>query len=224
MNGRGAMRWAGQGERGMTLAETMLVLLVMSLVSSAVLSLMSMGLRTYWKGDLTTQVQQGGRIGLERMTRDLRAARRLYSGPAGSETFNLGCGVISFVLSHVGTVGLSDGSTIYATDKNVSGLIPYDGSYVSYYLAGNYTVSPSNANSVGPYLVKAVYDLSSGSLTETNMGTNVTSLAFSAGGGCPTPSSKEVTVTLTASQQAAGQNAAATDVVTEDVFLRNWHP
>lgn len=125
--------------RGMTLVELMVTLLVFSLVSTAVFSILFTSLKAYWKSDLATQVQQNGRLGMDRLTRDLRQARRLLDSSTqqtqGGFTFTTSCSPnpqISFVLPHYGSVALADGSTIYATDPNSSGMIPYDGSYVSY--------------------------------------------------------------------------------------------
>jgi prepilin-type N-terminal cleavage/methylation domain-containing protein len=210
--------------RGMTLVELMVVLLVFSLVSAAVFSLLFTSLKAYWKGDLATQVQQGGRLGLDRLTRDVRQARRLLASTgAGGFTFATSCSPnpqISFVLPHLKSVSLADGSTIYATDPNpTTGAIPYDGWYVSYYLSA--AQGSTTPDATGPYLERTVYDLTAQSLTTQSIASNVTALAFSSGGACPTASTREVTITLTASQTATGQNVSSTDVVKSDVALRN---
>ncbi len=215
-----------QDARGMTLVELMVGLLVFSMVMGAVFSLFSTSLTAYWKGDLATQVQQGGRLSLERMARDLRQARRLINGTTGgSFTFNIACNPyqISLVLPHLATVTLSDGTTIYATDALASGQIPYDGSYVSYFLSANPAGSfgDKTPNAVGPYLQRVVYDIAGTSLSTVSVASNVTSLAFASAGSCPGTSAREVTVTVTASQTATGQNVSSTDVVKSDVALRN---
>lgn len=212
--------------RGMTLVELMIVMLVFSLVSGAVFSLLFTSLKAYWKGDLATQVQQGGRLAMDRLGRDLRQARRLLDSSTqqtqGGFTFTTSCGAtpqISFVLPHLGNVTLTDGSTIYATDPSSSGAIPYDGSYVSYYLSA--TPGGTTPNAAGPYLERTVWNISGATLTTQSIAANITSLSFTAGGACPTKATRELTVTLTASQVASGQNVSSTDTVTSDVSLRN---
>jgi len=203
----------------MTLVELMVVLLVFSMVMGAVFSLLQTSLTAYWKGDLATQVQQGGRISLDRLTRDLRQARRLITGVTqGGFTFNTTCTPapqLSFVLPHTATVTLADSSTIYATDANSSGTIPYDGSYVSYYLAA--TQGGTTPNSSGPFLSKTVYDLVAATLATTTVASNITALST----GCPATTAREITITVTASQTATGQKVSSTDVVKSDVTLRN---
>ncbi len=211
-----------QDARGMTLVELMVGLLVFSMVMGAVFSLFSTSLTAYWKGDLATQVQQGGRISLERIARDLRQARRLINATTGgSFTFNTACNPyqISFVLPHLGPVTLSDGTTIYATDAIASGQIPYDGWYVSYYLSA--VQGGTTPNAVGPYLERTAYNVVVPSLSTVSIASNVTSLAFASGSSCPATSAREVTVTVTASQTATGQNVSSTDIVKSDVALRN---
>lgn len=220
------MRRRIQDARGMTLVELMVVLLVFSMVMGAVFSLLQTSLTAYWKGDLATQVQQGGRISLDRLTRDLRQARRIINSvTSGGFTFNTFCSTpqISFVLPHLATVTLADGTTIYATDANSSGTIPYDGSYASYYLAA--AQGGTTPNATGPFLEQTVYDLVGATLSTRSIATNVTGLAFldRATGACPStsPAARDVVVTVTASQTATGQNVSSTDVVKSDVTLRN---
>ncbi len=223
------MRRRLRDARGMTLMELMVVLLVFSLVSGAIFSLLFTSLKAYWKGDLTTQAQQGGRIGMERLTRELRQARRLFDLTTaitkGGFTFTTTCSPpqISFVMPHIGTVTLADGSRIQGTDPDMYGNIPYDGSYVSYYLASAQGTAPGSTtpNTAGPYLRRTVWDIASSTLTTQTVAGNVTALGLLAGGSCPTKASREITVTVTASQTAAGQNLTSTDVVTSDVVLRN---
>ncbi len=221
-------RWA-RDARGLTLAELLVVLLITGIVSGAVLTVFLTSLTTFTKGSVGTQVQQAGRIGVDRLSRELRQARRLYSGTQGGFSFNLPsvspCNQISFVLPHMALVTLSaPPSPVYMTDANpVSGAMPYDGSYVSYYLSSGSPLTTPNTN--GPYLVRTWYDGTT--LSTLTVAGNVTGLAFASGGGCPTTSSRLVTVTVTASQQANGvgvssqQVTSATDVVTLDIILRN---
>jgi Tfp pilus assembly protein PilW len=211
----------------MTLLELMMVLAITSLVAGAVFSVFMSSLTTYWKGDINTQVQQGARLAFDRLTRDLRSARSLCSSstctPSGSFPFTVACTPnpqISFVLPHYGNMTLADGSVIYGTDADSSGKIPYNGSYVSYYLAA--TQGSTTQNASGPYLERTVYDITGVTLSTTSIASNITSLAFSAGGVCPTTASREVTVTVTASQNPASQNIPpSTAVLTMDVTLRN---
>jgi prepilin-type N-terminal cleavage/methylation domain-containing protein len=224
-------RWNWQDARGLSLVEMLIVVAVLSLVTGAVFSIFTVSLQAYWKGDLGTQVQQGSRIALDRMTRDLRQARHLVTGSTqGGFAFNINGGLagcpsapqISFVLPHFGSVTLSapdqlGNSTIYMTDPNGSGLIPYDGYYVSYYLAAS--PGSTTLNGQGPYLEKTVYDINGTALSTVTIASNITGLTFSSGGGCPAAASREVTVRITASQTTVNQSA--TDVVTMDITLRN---
>jgi type II secretory pathway pseudopilin PulG len=213
----------------MTLVELLIVLAVFSLVMGAVLSIFTTSLKAFWKGDLNTQVQQGGRLSLDRISRELRASRRLITGVTqGGFTFNLTCSPnpqISFVLPHMVTVTLSDGTTsAYVTDANGSGTNPYDGWYVSYYLAA--TPGSATQNATGPYLIRKQYDLVGLALSTTTVATNITSLAIldRATSACPTAGAsgtRDVKLTVTASQTATGQGITATDVVSSDVTLRN---
>lgn len=210
----------------MTLLELMIVLAILSMASSAMFSLVLMSFKTYWKGDVAIQVQQGGRLSLDRMTRDLRQARRLVNGVTpsvglASFTFNTGCSTpqVSAVLPHFGNVTLTDGSTIYTLDANAFGVAPYDGAYVSYYLAA--TPDSARPNTTGPYLNRASYDLVANRITLSNVVSNITGLSLSAVGGCPTAVSREFTITLTAYQHQIGQGASSQMIVKEDVALRN---
>jgi len=212
----------------MTLLELIIVLAILSVTSDAIFSLMYASLKTYWKGDAATQAQQGARIATDRMIRDLRQARRLITGvteTAGSTsvTFNTGnCATapqISFALPHLASFTLSDGSTIYDTDANASGTIPYDGWYVSYYLTA--TSNGTTANATGPYLVRASYDLVGNTLIVTDVANNITGLAFNPAGTCPGTSAREFTLQVTALQNQTGQNVSSKTIVTDDVALRN---
>ena len=226
------MKRSGRGARGMTLIELMITLVVLSLASGAVLTLFQASLKAYWKGDINTQVQQGGRTGFERLTREIRAARRLYTGTSGGFTFALACSPsapqISFVLPHYALVNLSGTPTtqIYTTDMNAQGQMPYDGTYVSYYLSASQP-TPSNQtptlNSTGPYLVRTTYTLSSSTLGSSAVASNVTTLSFldAVSAACPTTSSRQLTIALTASQQTVSQGVSSTDVVTANIILRN---
>lgn len=223
-------RWRWRDARGMTLVEVMIALLVFSLMAGAIYSVFLTSLRAFWKGDLSTQVQQGGRVAVDRLSRDLRQARRLFSGTAGGFTFSVSGGLalcptpqISFVLPHMGNITLAGGATIYGTDANTSGTIPYDGSYVSYYLSANQAGTPgaTTLNTTGPYLNRTVYNITSTTLSTVTVGGNITALTFAAAGACPTTSSREVTVGVTASQQAASQGVSSTNLVTSDLTLRN---
>lgn len=227
------------GERALTLVELLIVLAIMSLVAGAIMSVFMTSLRTYWKGSLNTQVQQAGRISFDRLTRDLRAARKLVTATVqGGFTFSTSCTQISFILPHLGLVTLNDGKTvIYATDLNGAGSIPYDGYFVSYYLTLNQgSTVPNPGPNGGPYLNKTVYDINAAALSTvtiagpertaggTTGGANVSNLAFAVGGGvggCPVVATRDILVTVTASQQATGQNLQDTSVFTGDIALRN---
>lgn len=237
-------RWNWQDARGLSLVEMLIVIAVLSLVTGAVFSIFTVSLHAYWKGDLGTQVQQGSRIALDRMSRDMRQGRRLYAGTWGAPAFTFavngglaGCAgnpQISFVLPHVGTVTLADGvTTITMTDAKPGapnqGQIPYDGSYVSYYLSASQGQPGSwpALNTQGPYLIKMVYDINGNALSWTTIASNVatltngTPLTFTDAltGGCPSTASRQVTVALTAAQTTVDQSS--TDTVTMDVTQRN---
>ena len=219
-------------DRGMTLIELIIVLAILSVTSDAIFSIMFASLKTYWKGDLATQVQQGARISSDRMVRDLRQAGSLIDGKtktvgATTVNFNTSCGAapqISFVLPHLTLITLSDGSPIYDTDANGSGVIPYDGWYVSYYLAASSNSATPNAT--GPFLIRASYDFAGNAITLATVANDITGLTLSAVGACPTTAAHEFTVTLTAHQQTGGQVTAtgyqqSQTVITDDVALRN---
>jgi prepilin-type N-terminal cleavage/methylation domain-containing protein len=219
----------------MTLVELMIVLAIMAIVAGTIFSVFLTSLHAYWKGNVSTQVQQGARVALDRLTRDLREARFLYTGTQGGFAFNIGgpgCAQaapqISFAFPHFGTMTLSDNvTTIYATDPNSSGQMPYTGSYVSYYLAAS--AGSTTPNTSGPYLEKTIYDTNALTLTTITVANNITSLAVQAGTACPTTTSRELTATVTASSNPLGGtnpsgNAnvpTSTAVVTMDIALRN---
>jgi prepilin-type N-terminal cleavage/methylation domain-containing protein len=212
------------GEAGMTILELMIVLVILSIASDAMFSLLFASYKAYWKGDVATQVQQGGRIAATRMIRDVRAGRRLISGVTRtvgptSVTFNTSCTQVSMVQPHLGSVTLADGSSIYAPDPNAGGTVPYDGYDVSYYLAA--TSNGTTPNTAGPYLIRASYDIVANSIAVSNVAGNVTALNFSSGGGCITTATREFTMTITASQTQTGQGVSSQIVIKEDVTLRN---
>ena len=230
----------------MTLLELLIVLAILSLVAGAIMSVFMGSLRAYWKGSLSTQVQKGGRVAFDRLGRDLRAARRLCGNPScgthGGVNFDtINCSPappqIGFVQEHLGLVTLNDGKTvIYATDPNGGGVIPYDGYYVSYYLAASPGSTTATTN--GPYLERALWDLNAGAISiatiagpeqqgATNYGgANISNLAFAVGGGvggCPVAATRDILVTVTASQNTPLQSQALQDtsVFTGDISLRN---
>jgi hypothetical protein len=180
---------------------------------------------------VATQVQQGARISVDRMTRDLRQAGQLLNGVtkavgSTSVTFNTSCTTpqISMVLPHLNSVPLTPTGTIFAPDAETNamphpGLIPYAGSYVSYYLAAS--SNSATPNTTGPYFIRASYDLVGNTITLATVAGNVTGLALNPAGTCPTTSSKEFTVQVTASQTQTGQAVSSQATVTDDVTLRN---
>jgi prepilin-type N-terminal cleavage/methylation domain-containing protein len=215
-------------ERGITLIELMIVLLILSLATTAMFALLFASFSAYWRGDVASRVQQGARVSVDRVARDLRQARRLITGAtetvgATSVTFNTSCSPnpqISFALPHVAMVTLTNHSAIYDTDQDATGAVPYDGTYASYYLAGSSNSATPNAT--GPYLIRAAYTLvGTHTLTLQDVATNITGLSFSAGGSCPTTATREFTVTLTAFQRQIGQNVQSQTIVVDDVTLRN---
>lgn len=230
----------------MTVVELMVAIAVFALVTGAVSSVFMASLRAYWKGDQSTQIQQSGRVAIDRLSRDFRQARRLCTfavtcGTQGGFNFNsvvgnvtgcLGNPQISFVSPHFALVTLSDNITkVWMTDAVQSGptqgQIPYDGSFVSYYLAQSAspwssTDPTTQPNASGPYLKKTVWDKTASTLTTTIVAGNITGLTLAANGSCPAASAREMTVTLTASLPGNVQaTPPSAETVTTDIYLRN---
>jgi hypothetical protein len=209
----------------------MIVLAILSITSDAIFSIMFASLKSYWKGDVATQVQQGARVSVDRMVRDLRQAGQLINGVtkssgATSVTFNTSCTTpqISMALPHLASLSLTPTGTIFAPDAETAGMpnpgqIPYLGSYVTYYLAAS--VDSTTLNTTGPYLIRASYDVVATTITVTTVARNVTGLALNPAGTCPTTASREFTIQVTASQSQTGQNVSSTATVTDDVSFRN---
>jgi prepilin-type N-terminal cleavage/methylation domain-containing protein len=229
-------RWWGNA-RGMTLVEVMVTIFILSLITTSMTTVFLTIVRANWKAGNTIQAQQNARLGLDKLTRDLRQARRLmFTGTYGGVTFTTSCSAypqISFVLPHVASVTLSDGTTtVWAPDPKASdGTTPFDGWYVSYYLAGASPIVQGGSTaptqtSAGPYLVRAVWGDLAGSpvMKAATMALNITGLVLSDSGTgvCPasSPVPREIVVTLTATQILAGQNVS-TNTITQDVTLRN---
>lgn len=214
----------------MTLIELMIVLVILSLTSEAIFSLLYAGFKTYWKGDAASQAQAGARISVDRMIRDLRQAGQLINGTtetvgSTSVTFNTSCTTpqISMALPHLATVALTSGS-VFATDAETNamphpGTMPYAGTYVSYFLSA--ASNSATANTTGPYLIRASYDLVANTITLSNVAGNITGLSFNPGGSCPTTASRSFTVQITGKQTQTGQNVSSSATVTDDVTLRN---
>lgn len=215
----------------MSLVELLIVLAILSITSDAIFSIMFASLKTYWKGDVATQVQQGARVSADRMIRDLRQAGQLINGVtetagATSITFNTSCTTpqISMALPHLASVALTPTGTIFGPDAEVAGMpnpgqIPFAGSYVSYYLASS--SNGTTPNTTGPYLVRASYDLVATTIRVTTVAGNVTGLSLSHQGSCPTTASRQFTIQVTASKTQTGQNVSSQATVTDDVELRN---
>lgn len=239
-------RWNWRDARGLSLVEMLIVIAILALVTGAVFSIFTVSLQAYWKGDLGTQVQQGSRIALDRMSRDLRQGRRLYSSSTlyGTPGFTFGitgglagCAgfpQISFVLPHTGNVTLADGVTVITmTDAKPGapnqGQIPYDGYYVSYYLSASQGQPGAwpPLNQFGPYLIRMVWDINASALSWTTIASNIGSLNNSTPltftdaltGGCPSTASRQVKVGITASLTTVNQTS--TDTVRMDVTTRN---
>lgn len=217
-------------DRGMTLIELMIVLLILSLTSEAIFSLLYTSLQAYWKGDVATQAQQGARISIDRLTRDLRQAGKILNDGTAttvgstSVTFSTGCTTpqLSMELPHLANVALTPTGSIYGPDANASGTVPYPGWKVSYYLAA--ASNSATPNTAGPYLIRASYDMVGNTITLATVAANITAFSASAAGVCPGTAARELTVTLTATQQATGQNVSSQTTVAGDVTLRNTLP
>ena len=236
-------RW-WNNNRGMTLVEVIVTIFILSLITTSMTTVFLTIVRANWKAGNTIQSQQNARLGLDKLSRDLRQARRLmFSGTYGGVTFTTSCSTpqISFVLPHVASITLSDGTTtVWAPDPKASdgtipgsaGQTPFDGWYVSYYLAGapppvqNGSTAPTQSMA-GPYLVRAVWGDLAGTpvMKATTVAANITGLVLSDsnnGGACPasSPVPREIAVTVTATQILAGQNVSM-NTITQDVTLRN---
>jgi len=216
----------------MTLVELMTVLIVFSVVMGAASSLLLTSLKVYSKSGVSVQARAASALGLDRLGRDLRQARRLITGVietvgSTSFTFNTACNPtqVSMALPHTTTITLTGGSTEYGTDPNGSGTVPYDGWYVSYYLSSTQTAPVGAAapavNAVGPYLIRVQYDLTASKLSYATVAGAATALTASASGSCPTTSARALAVTVTGSATASNWTVTTTDIVTTDVTLRN---
>src|SRR5574337_1057529 len=133
-------RW-GQDIRGMSLVEVLIAVAVVAMIAGLMATVSITTTRANWKQSNNIQSQQNARIGLDKLTRDVRQAGKLFSsGTAyGGFIFTIACSgnpQLSFVLPHVKSFTLADRSQVWAPDINsTSGKVPYDGWYVSYYLA-----------------------------------------------------------------------------------------
>jgi len=226
-----SMKRGGRDIRGFTLIELIIVLFLMSLVAGAVYSIFYTSLKAYWKGDINTQVQASARQAIDQIARDVRQSRIVL--PAlneGGFQFDNKClpstPQLSLSIPQRNTMTLDDGTTIFGTYISSPQGVLQAGEHVSWYLAS--TNDPSNPASLtpnlsGPYLMRHVWHLGPGTpagWTQT-IATNVTFLGF---GTSPCPSyaanTREITITLTTSQTAAGQGVSSTDTVTTQAGLR----
>ncbi len=217
----------------MTVIELMSALLVFSLVMGALSSLLITSLAVYSKGSVSTQAQVSVHLTLGRLVREVRQARRLLNGTQESAngvtfSFNTTCTItpqLSFALPHTAVYALSDGTTAYTTDANASGVNPYDGWYVSYYLsaaqaAGTGALAPA-ADASGPYVIRVEYDVTAGQLSYGTVTGGVTALTLAAQGGCPTANTRNLSITVAGAAAAVNEAVTTTDVITSDVTLRN---
>lgn len=226
-------RW-WQDTRGMSLMEVIVAVAVIAMIAGSMASVLVTSLRTNWKANNNVQSQQNARIGLDKLTRDLRQAGRLYSSLTsfGGFTFQTLCTPspqISFVLPHVAMTSLNGGTQIWAPDpRTTDGKIPYDGWYVSYYLAP--TSGGATQNGSGPYLVRASWNLvGTSTLSTQTAAQGISGLAFldRVSGVCPSaasasPQGRDIKVTLTSTQYQADQTTVvSTTTMTQDVTLRN---
>jgi len=216
--------------RGFFLIELLIVLVLVSLAVGAAYSLFSTSLKAYWKGDINTQVQASARLAIDQIARDIRQSEIVLPPLLeGGFQFDNKCPPfppqLSLSIPQRNDLTLSDGTTIFATYLSSQGVLQA-GEHVSWYLAS--TNDPSNPASLtpnlsGPYLMRHVWHLGPGTpagWTQT-IAINITFLSF---GAYPCPSyagdTRQVTITLTSSQVAAGQGVGSTDTVTTTATLR----
>lgn len=72
-------------QRGFTLVEVMSVVIILAIVMAGIMDLYARGIIFWSKGEKKVEVQDNLRIGLDRMTRELRQARQLYDGTTGNK-------------------------------------------------------------------------------------------------------------------------------------------
>ncbi|MGQ9755742.1 MAG: PilW family protein [Desulfotomaculales bacterium] len=75
------------GERGFTLVEVVVALLIFSLVVGAALAVYQQAMLSWHREEARVDVQENLRIGLDRMSRELRAAVALYEANNNSVRF-----------------------------------------------------------------------------------------------------------------------------------------
>lgn len=225
-------RWR-QDIRGMSLVEVIIAVAIFAMIAGLMATVFITTTRANWKQSNNIQAQQNARIGLDKLTRDLRQAGKLFSsGTAyGGFIFAIACSSfpqVSFVVPHVKSFTLADNTQVWAPDINASGKVPYDGWYVSYYLAQIDRGTTLNAS--GPYLVRTIYDLTTLTLSSQTASRNVSGLVLSdrVTSACPTawvsssqPGTREVVVTVTGSQLLADGTVASKTTMIQDVTLRN---
>jgi type II secretory pathway pseudopilin PulG len=220
--------------RGMSLVEVVIAVAVLAMIAGGMMTVAITTTRANWKARNNIEAQQNARIGLDKLTRDLRQAGKLFSnGTAyGGFIFTIACSgnpQISFVLPHVKSFTLSDNTTVWAPDiRATDGKVPYDGWYVSYYLAA--VDGGTTLNASGPYLVRTTWDLTTSTLSSKTAVRNVSGLVFSdrVSSACPTawvsqsqPGTRETVVTLTSSQRLGDGSVVSTTTMVQDVMLRN---
>jgi type II secretory pathway pseudopilin PulG len=76
------------GQKGFTLAETIVAVSLFTLVVGAVLAMYQVGLRTWQREESGVDVQENLRLGLDRMSRELRTATVLRKAEAGLVEFD----------------------------------------------------------------------------------------------------------------------------------------
>lgn len=75
--------------RGFTLAEMLVAVTIFVLVIIAVYSSYALSQRGYLSGEEVAEITQNGRVILERMTREIRQAKRMVTGLAGGTTSSI---------------------------------------------------------------------------------------------------------------------------------------
>lgn len=225
------MKRLAQDIRGMTVVEVVVAVAVMAMIAGTMSTIFITSMRINYKTNNNIQAQQSARIGLDALTRDLRQAGRVMATTTvGGFTFANACSPnpqVSFVMPHVATFNLSNGTSVWAPDIDARigsatyGKLPYDGWYVSYYLTATdrgTTLTPS-----GPYLVRTYWDLVASTLVSRTVARNVSNLTMSdrATSACPTTAGREIIVTVVGTQLLADGSIAATATITQDVTLRN---
>ena len=152
------MKTSLNNERGYTLAELLTAMAVMGLLLAGLLLTLQEGQTAYQYGAGRAEVQQNGRVALERMLRELRAASAISTSSANAVTFTyLDATLDPNGISTTVAYSLSGGSVPFLLQRNQTGaagqpetLIGGVSSLVITYfdVNGATTTTPANVRSI----------------------------------------------------------------------------